>query len=332
MVLSPGDMQFDGARRRPEPQLVGNDAAGVGPIRAIPISGGHSTSSVPSSVASAVSSWFASSTVFDILARNDRGSYLSDCRDERLIVDQEALTQHEQPWAIALIAASALDLLVSGTLAGLAFNYAWRDEGISLYCLALQVLSHLLSSLALVARFIGDLLPDRESSPAGYEVSDVLLLKARRRRDLVREQVIGIAMGCLLLMSTVALLFKALRKLKYWDVWYLDHQERDAEIAHITDMLAWWGFGTYALQCALRFVAARKLRRSTAWQGFVVTLISMLFLLVLGFAASYQREWSWKAEPISAIVLVLLIVVEGARIVCTHLKDVDAVMSHETRA
>lgn len=277
-------------------------------------------------------SWFAGSTIFDILARNDRGSYFSDCRDERLIADQEALTEHEQSWAIALVAASSLDLLVSGTLAGVAFNYAWRDEGVSLYCLALQVVSHFLSSLALVARFTGDLLPDREPSPEGYEVSDVLLLKTRRRRDLVREQVIGIAMGCLLLMSSVALLLKALRKLKFWDVWYLDHQKMDAEIEHITDMLAWWGFGMYALQCALRFVAARKLRRSTAWQSFVVTLISMLFLLVLGFAASYQREWSWKAEPIAAIVLVILIVVEGSRTICIHFKDVDAVMSHETRA
>merc|ERR1719162_507465 len=98
----------------------------------------------------------------------------------------EALSPQEIYWAAALLAFSSFDLLASAIFAGFAFRYAYRDDGVSLYCLGIQALSHLFSSMALVMRFMGELLPAREDLSGS--VSDDCLLRETRRRDLHREQ------------------------------------------------------------------------------------------------------------------------------------------------
>jgi len=248
------------------------------------------------------------------------------------LLAQEGATDSELPWAIALVATCMLDFLMSGTIICVALVFAWRDNGVSLYTLAMQAASHWASSLALISRFMGDLLPARDPSFDGGEVSDEVLLLARRRRDLAREQAIGITIGILMLVSSAACLFKAMRKLLLWDKWYLDHRDQDEELEHVTDLLAWWGFSIYALQGTLRFVAARRLRRTTVWHCFGVSVVSMLFLLILGFAASHEYEWTWKAEPIAAMVLVAVSFVDGVRVIFNHFADVDTVLKFNARA
>mmetsp|Transcript_61822 Transcript_61822/g.201703 ORF Transcript_61822/g.201703 Transcript_61822/m.201703 type:complete len:315 (+) Transcript_61822:73-1017(+) len=248
--------------------------------------------------------------------------------DEQEHGTPEALSPHECVWAFVLLLFSALDLLASVVLAGFAFSCAHRNEGVSLYCIGIQAVSHFCSSLALVMRFMGEMLPAREDDGA---VSDGCLLREQRRRDLGREQAFSIFMGIAMMVSCTALLFKACGKIKMWDHWYLEHANEDAEIETITDLMAWWGFGGYLFQATLRFVAARRVRRSIVWHAFAVSVVSLLFFLVLGIAASYEREWSWKAEPIAAMVLVFVMLCESIRMVILNLGDIDVKLRRNPR-
>lgn len=245
--------------------------------------------------------------------------------------EQEPLQGEEHRWALILLVVCGLDLIASAVIAIVSFRYAYFDDGVSLYCMGFQAISHLTSSAALVLRFMGEFLPQREVE-FGDQVSEACLLRERRRRDLKREQGMSIFMGISMLLGSAALLFKAFRKIRFWDKWYLDHADLDREIENITGLLAWWGFAMYGLEAALRFVVARKLRRSIIWHAFVVSVVALLFLLVLGIAASYEKEWSWKAEPIAAIVLVFIQLFEGVRMIYLHLDDVDDRLKNDTRA
>eukprot|EP00747_Dinoflagellata_sp_TGD_P179483 gnl/TRDRNA2_/TRDRNA2_30349_c0_seq1.p1 gnl/TRDRNA2_/TRDRNA2_30349_c0~~gnl/TRDRNA2_/TRDRNA2_30349_c0_seq1.p1 ORF type:complete len:303 (+),score=41.88 gnl/TRDRNA2_/TRDRNA2_30349_c0_seq1:92-1000(+) len=263
--------------------------------------------------------------------RRSRGSAPEVMSDEDL-PRQEALADHERPWSLAVTAVSGFDLLASGTIMTISFKFAYLDNGVSLYCLGLQALSHLISSLLLMVRFMGDLLPRRDSAREPGAVSEECLLVHRRRRDLIREQALSVFMGLVILISSAALLFKAARKAKFWDVWYKDHTTMDREIREVTEHLAWWGFVIYVLQAAVRFVGAWHIRRSIVCNGGVTSVVSLLFMLVLGLAASYEKEWSWKAEPIAAAVLAMVMLCEGIRIVYLHLDDMDTRMRYEPRA
>merc|ERR1711933_36256 len=138
-------------------------------------------------------------------------------------------------------------------------RFAYRANGVSLYCLGIQAISHFMSSLLLIFRFCGEIaLPDTLSAQEG-------LIRRRRRSFLVREQILSECMGIVMLISSAALLFKAFRKLSFWDKWYLDHTGMDMEAERATEILAWYGFAVYALQAGFRCSAARRLRRNIVW-------------------------------------------------------------------
>lgn len=245
---------------------------------------------------------------------------------------QEALSSREQVAAGILILTSMLDVVVSGAIAVVAVKSAYQNDSSSLACLATQAVSHIASSISLISRFIGDILPARERTFESDEVPDALLLAVRRRRDLVREKAISIAMGIFLVVFACGLVVKAWRKIEHWDSWYLDHEFQDRDIFQITNILAWWGFAAYALQSISRFAAAHEIRRSCVWHAFSISFVSVLFLLVLGVGTSYQREWSWKAEPIAAAALVFICLCEAAFIIYSQLGSVDKMLQQDTRA
>jgi len=244
-------------------------------------------------------------------------------------VIQEPPSQDERTLILGVIASSAVDVIVSGIIVGVAFRFAYRDNGVSLYCLGIQGISHILSSLLLGFRFVGELAvtqdEDNDDDTHG-------LLRKRRRKFLVREQMLCEMMGIVMLLSSCGLLFKAFRKIRFWDEWYKDHINMDAEVEWVTEFLAWYGFAVYLIQTVFRFCAGRRLRRSIIWHAFVASLVSVLFLLVLGIAASYEKEWSWKAEPIAAIGLSFVTLAEGVRIVISYLDDMDDRLREDPRA
>jgi divalent metal cation (Fe/Co/Zn/Cd) transporter len=139
-------------------------------------------------------------------------------------------------------------------------------------------------------------------------------------------------MGIVMLISSVSLLFKAFRKLRFWDKWHEDHRDMDQEAATVTDWLAWWGFGIYSVQAIIRCLAGRQLRQSLVWHCFIASVVSLVYLLVLGIAALEEKEWSWKAEPIAAIALAFVTLVEGIRIVYFYFDDMDTRLQYEKRA
>lgn len=241
---------------------------------------------------------------------------------------QEPPSSADEATMLLISIASGLDVVLSGIISVTAFSYAIEDTGVSLYCLGVQAVSHALSSVCLLLRFVGEraLIPRDDFSPSQS------LLRTSRRRFLIREQVLGECMGIVMLISSCALLFKAFRKLRFWTVWYRDHQLMDDGIQRITEILAWYGFTLYVVQGVVRFRAGRKLRRQIIWSGFVASVVSLIFLLFLGLAASYEKSWSWKAEPIVAIILVLVTLVEAIRIVIMHLDDVDTRLRHNLQA
>jgi hypothetical protein len=252
------------------------------------------------------------------------------CDDEHA-VQQEPFMPEDGKWILGISIASGLDIVISTTVMSIAFHHAYDDAGVSLWCLGIQALSHVLSSICLTFRFLGELSLLQRAREIDGSLSNGLLRKSRRR-FLVREQILSECMGIVLLLSSVALLFKAFRKIKFWNVWYKDHAAMDDRVQYITEVLAWYGMSVYILQVIVRFAAARKLKRQVIWHGFVASVVSVIFLFFLGLAASYEKAWSWKAEPIAAIALAFVTLIEGIRIVIMHLDDMDTRLRFDPRA
>jgi len=243
-------------------------------------------------------------------------------------VKQDVPSPEERRWGTWLALASFADVLTSGAITCMSFSYAYRVAGVSLWCMGIQAISHFLSSVMLMFRFAGE----RTAGQHEDEDEAANLMRRHRRRWLVREQGVAICMGIVMLLSSAGLLFKAFRKIKFWGVWYKDHEDMDKTAEKILEVLAWYGFAWYFIQAVFRFVSARKLRRSLIWHGFVASVVSLVFLMLMGLAASYQKEWSWKAEPICAIALSFVTLAEGVRIVIMHLDDMDVRLRFDPRA
>mmetsp|Transcript_42582 Transcript_42582/g.97668 ORF Transcript_42582/g.97668 Transcript_42582/m.97668 type:complete len:288 (-) Transcript_42582:109-972(-) len=247
-------------------------------------------------------------------------------------LEQHALDERDRCWAVTVCVASIADLLASGTFATVAWSHAYQDNGVSLYCLGIQTLSHLLSSLLLVLRFVGELRWRNRSSAIDEGDYSAGFLREMRHKTLLREQGVSVVMAIVMLISAAALVLKAARKLRFWDKWEADHSAVDKDAQETTEWLAWTGFAIYVLQAVLRFAAARALHISLLWHAAVTSVISFLFLLVMGIAAVEEKEWSWKAEPLTAIVLALVSIVEGIRIVYNHFDCMEDRLDNDRRA
>lgn len=253
------------------------------------------------------------------------GRVVGEKDDGEQFVEQQPLTETERRWATYVAVASGLDLLASAAILVTAFKYAYRDSGVSLYSLGFQTSSHWISSLLILLRLIGEL------------KSEHVLLIDHRRTQLGREQLLSISMALVMLISSVALLFKAIRKIKFWEHWYeaVHRHQYDHEVLEITEWLAWTGFAIYLAQAIIRVIAACKTGKQGGGllsHGCVASIVSLLFLFVLGSAASYEREWSWKAEPIAAIALAFVTLFEGVRIIYNYIDDMDGRLRYDPHA
>lgn len=242
-------------------------------------------------------------------------------------VQQVLLTGNERCTCVWLLLSSVLDMFVSLVMATFAFYYGYSSYGSSLWSLGVQAISHWLGSAIVVLRFAAEL-----SFPDTVDPGSYVLLRKKRRRFLVREQIAAIIMGLVMLLSAVALLFNAFLKLSSWDRWYDNHSNTDVATQWATEFLSWYGFSFYLLQAVFRFAIARRLRRSVVWHAFWSSVVSLVFLFALGFSASYQKEWSWKAEPIVAIGLTAVTLIEAIRIIIMHLDDMDTRLRFDPRA
>lgn len=235
----------------------------------------------------------------------------------------------ERKWALALLFFATCDLVVSFGVAFVAFAFAHRSGGVSLCYMGIQGISHLSSSLVLMFRFVPELLPSKGREQDSTN-EDALMLK-QRRRDLRREQVFAVSMGMAMLVSCVALLFKAIRKLSHWDRWHSDHSHFDELIQEVSAILAWLGLGCYSVQALMRGACARRVRISIVRRSCSISVVSLFFFLLHGLSVSFQREWSWKAEPIAAIVLAALMLIDGIHMLIENLGDVDARLAKNAR-
>mmetsp|Transcript_12592 Transcript_12592/g.34857 ORF Transcript_12592/g.34857 Transcript_12592/m.34857 type:complete len:272 (-) Transcript_12592:256-1071(-) len=240
---------------------------------------------------------------------------------------QEALTADERQLGLILGLSSCPDVVMSCSIIAVALVHAYRDNGVSLYCLSIQAFAHGLSSFLLILRFIGEFnVPD---VPTKLNLG---LLGKERRSSLIREQRLSLCMGLVMVISSVALLFKAFRKAIYWSSWYSDHLDLDADVRWATLFLAVYGSCIYTLHAFVRYFVWLRLRRSIIWQGFITSVISLFFLGVLAVAAGYEKEWSWKVEPVTAILLSFVAVFHAAHIISLQCMDVDVRMQLDSRA
>lgn len=259
----------------------------------------------------------------------------------------QVMTQRERIWVTRLVIMSIIDLGVSAMVASLAFSTAYWDSGLSLYCIGMQAVAHLISSVITILRYwkesrwgrygSKDGRPDNENQNDDEEAS----LLTERKRDFTREQKLSIAIGVILLLTSAVLMFKAARKFKFWEQWHKDSQATratsDQVIMKVCEVLAWKSGGMYALQAAIRYFA--RLDTDGHLEGgnkftnhiFWVSFSSCLFCFVLGLSASYQKEWSWKAEPIAASILSIGSCIEGMRILYVYFDDPDEILTRHTR-
>lgn len=249
----------------------------------------------------------------DLLARAER-------RNRRKQARQLRLNEQQQRWAIIVCAVSAVDVVVSTIMLCVAFAHAYRDSGVSLYCVGLQSLAHAMSSAVIAIRFGDEARMPQETSVGPQEG----LLRQRRRAHLFREKYVSFAMAAIMITSSVALLLKAVRKLMYWDVWYKDHWDMDRDAKFATIFLTWYGVVVYGGQSFLRGVAVTVLPQPVVGQGFTASLVSLSFLLIIGLASTFQSERTWKAEPIAAMLMSFLTISEGLQILLNHWTDIDA--------
>lgn len=248
-------------------------------------------------------------------------------------IEERTLTEAQKSWALGLIFISGWDLIISSSVMVLSFRFAVDADGVSLYCVGLQSMSHLMSSILLILRFSCDLLREREETEdavAAQAVSDECLLKERRKRELKRERDISVFMGLVMIISSAAMFTKAIRKAYYWNIWYLDHKDLDEEIEFAQKFLSMYGFAIYSLTAFIRFLSAIKLKKVIVWHAFGASVVSVLFLLVIGVAEITEAEWSWKAEPFAAIILAMGTVMEASRVIHTHRYDISALLSSDS--
>jgi hypothetical protein len=240
-------------------------------------------------------------------------------RRKRRRARQQRMNEEQQKYGTLLWVASSVDVLVSSVIMSVAFLHAYRDNGVSLYCIGFQALSHALSSLLLALRY-GDERQQPEEAPAGPEDG---LLRSRRRTYLVREKLVSFCMGFVMLISSGALFLKAVRKCLYWNVWYLDHAKMDGDVKWASSFLMHYGIIVYGAQSALRGRASAILPNPCVGHSFITSFVTLSFFCIMGFTSKFETEQAWKVEPIMALVLATFILSEGLRILLAHWGDVD---------
>mmetsp|Transcript_22808 Transcript_22808/g.53276 ORF Transcript_22808/g.53276 Transcript_22808/m.53276 type:complete len:298 (+) Transcript_22808:203-1096(+) len=206
-------------------------------------------------------------------------------------------------WTAVLLIASGLDVISGITVVGMALHYGFKDVASSLGGAGVQVTVHTCSSLLLVVRSLGDLLPmpDRDENVSNV-VSSECLLGARRKRDLSRERDLGRGIAVVMAVGSILTVAMAVMKMLRWESWYHDHQMQDEEIAHVTYGIAWYSVCAFTTQAFLRWAAARKLRTLFIWHCSIISCISVFAAGLLVAASSFEAAW-WKAEPIAAAAL-----------------------------
>lgn len=235
----------------------------------------------------------------------------------------------DRSWCLAICGGSFLDLVLSFVIFCTSVKYSYRDTGPSLACLAMQCSSHWISSILLIFRFRWTMRNRGDVAHEEEGLSGSLL--GRRRRDIGREQGLGVTMGLLMVCSSGVLIFKGAQKMKFWDKWYDDHSAMDAEAQAASEWLAWWGFGVYVFAAVLRYLVWQRLRIRLVYNAFCCSVVSLLFLFVLGIAATYETPVFWKAEPIAAFVLAAMTLFEGMRVCFANLDNIDMLLRDNRR-
>ena len=208
-----------------------------------------------------------------------------------------------------------------------------------------QASAHFLSSLICLTRFFKESRfgknGDKDGRPSsgnsdGYHEDEEASLLTERKTDFKREQKLSIFIGVLLLLSAAVLMFKAARKFKFWETWHADQkavrENSEQAVRVISEVLAWKSGGMYLIQALVRYFAkldndGDKFTNHLFWVSFT----SCCFCFVLGASASWQAEWSYKAEAVGACLLAIGSCVEGMRILYVYFDDIEDLMTRHER-
>merc|ERR1719205_376592 len=97
----------------------------------------------------------------------------------------------------------------------------------------------------------------------------------------------------------------------------------DKDVRFATKFLAFYGVFLYMGLAAIRYFIWTRMERDLIWQCFFCSLISVLFLILLGMAGGYEEEFTWKAEPLAAIVMSIVVALHAVYVMALHRESAD---------
>mmetsp|Transcript_13052 Transcript_13052/g.29660 ORF Transcript_13052/g.29660 Transcript_13052/m.29660 type:complete len:292 (-) Transcript_13052:49-924(-) len=237
--------------------------------------------------------------------RSDDGTEALSVEEKDPILEAYRSITPGTGWTAVTVLSCVLDLINGGALIGVAIHFGFKDVAASLGAAAVQVATHCASSLLLLVRLLGDLVPPPEEpeAPLANAATTDCLLRARRKRDVSREEATGRVMDVMVVFSCITIFALAARKALLWEQWYqLQHEQMDAEVARVSGLAAWFCLAAYVLQALLRFAVARHRHAKFIWHCWMISCVSAIAFATLAVASTFEQHW-WKAEPIAAIVL-----------------------------
>ena len=107
----------------------------------------------------------------------------------------------------------------------------------------------------------------------------------------------------------------------------------DDTVNVMCEVLAWkcgiFYFGHSILRGLARFVGL--LEHKLVNHTFFCSVVCCLACTILAIGMTFEKEWSWKVDPICAIILGVLCIIEGMRISYVWLDDVDHLLTQHSR-
>jgi hypothetical protein len=212
---------------------------------------------------------------------------------------------------LLLHGSSAVSIVFCTALIIFAGTHGEEDEAYSLLALGLYAFCEAFTSGILMWRF---------SQAQGC----VKFGKERAVKAKLCERNVNVLVGIVLLIASAVFFMRAFMKLQFW-VHDAAHAVLDEDAAHVAKVLAWPTIILYSLIAPIRCYLSRVLDSGFIQDGAVTAIVALLFAGVVGSVdiAEHWYSYSWRAEPIAALVLAMVLFCAGMRVIVMNMGEVS---------
>lgn len=199
-----------------------------------------------------------------------------------------------------------------------AIRAGYNDSALSLYGLGFQCGAEALCSLLVAYRF------GRRKFTKTMSRADLDFERESLIYDLLVDRNISVTIGISFLISSAVFVLRGALKFQFWETTE-GHAAMDADARRMAELLSWPTSGLYTVVFMIRVFIARRLKSELMWRSAWSALASAVFAFVVAFLDIAQRKYmySWRAEPVCAFVLAVLLFCEGMRTVILNVYDPD---------